>query len=95
MRKPPDKWDRLLWAVEFRSVEPPFETSFLLGAAWHDGWRMTYDGEPSRTLLFRTRKHASDWCKENEKRVARHSPHWRFRPVRVRETVAEIRKEAA
>jgi len=79
-------WDRLHWAVEMRSKSCKPD-GMLIGVAWHKITPPTYEGEPSRPLLFRTRSHARKWCAAKTIECARHSPDWRFRPVRVRETI--------
>jgi hypothetical protein len=79
-------WERDLWAVEMRSGSCRPEP-ILIGDAWHSITAPKYPGEPSRCLLFRTRKLARAWCVEATVKHAKHSTDWRFRPVRVRETV--------
>ena len=79
-------WDRMLWAVEMRSASCRPE-GMLIGDAWHAITPPAYEGEPTRCLLFRTRKQARAWCVEATAKHAKHSKDWRFRPVRVRETV--------
>jgi hypothetical protein len=79
-------WDRLLWAVEMRSASCRPE-GMLIGDAWHAIAPPAYEGEPTRCLLFRTRRLARAWCIEATVKHANHSTDWRFRPVRVRETV--------
>ena len=79
-------WERDLWAVEMHSASGRPEP-ILLGDAWHAITAPKYHGEPSRCLLFRTRKLARAWCVEATVKHFKHSTDWRFRPVRVRETV--------
>jgi hypothetical protein len=79
-------WDRMQWAVEMRSKSCKPD-GMLIGVAWHKITPPAYDGEPSRPLLFRTRNHARKWCAAKTIECARHSPDWRFRPVRVREMI--------
>lgn len=82
-------WDRLLWAVEMRSrrTDP-----MLIGVSWHSAHFAPprYPGEVTRCLLFRTRQQARQWCAEARIKHSSHSPDWRFRPVRVRETVLRL-----
>jgi hypothetical protein len=89
------QWDRHQWAVEMRSKSCRPE-GMLLGVAWHKIIPPAHDGEPSRPLLFETRSQARKWCAAKTAECARHSPDWRFRPVRVREiillTVADERQ---
>lgn len=78
----------MLWAVEMRSVKERPE-GMLIGEAWIYGPTppLRFEGQTSRCLLFKTRGQARRWCREAEARSRRHNPSWRFRPVRVRETV--------
>ena len=81
-------WDRLLWGIEFidEHKEP-----MLIGGAWHKEMiKDRYDGEPSRPILFTTRRMARKWCnEENEHHKSGPWPCncWKVRPVRVREIV--------
>ncbi len=87
-------WHKRLWGVLFYGAQKDDEP-MLLGATWHDEARLfekSYPGEPTRALLFHTRRDARDWCAETHRKwradgrddcVAR----WRVVPVRVRETV--------
>ena len=65
----------------------------LIGSGWHEHVRTEskpYPGEPTRALLFHTRKDARDWCRarnEEYKAMADFVRHWRMRVVRVRERV--------
>lgn len=86
-------WDRLLWGVEFtglRSDDAPMLIGRLWAADWATTTSMSYPGEPTRALLFTTRKLARQWCAET---MAKWSDgdsivrRWRVRVVRVRETV--------
>ena len=81
-------WDRRLWGVEWRSGED----RLLIGGGW--GGQMTdrpaYPGEPTRPLLFTTRAVARRWCATEQAKYTGRTDTcatWRFRPVRVRETV--------
>ena len=79
-------WDRLNWAIEMKSKSCK-PNGMIIGTAWHQIVPPTYKGEPTRPLLFRTRKIAREWCSAKTIECARHSPDWRFRPVRVRERI--------
>ena len=81
-------WDRLLWGVLLHSQAEPL----LLGAVWHEAEFGGYAGEPSRALLFCTRRQAREWCATwNAKETASGtSVRWRVSPVRVRETVRKV-----
>ena len=86
-------WDRKLWAVEFTGRNG---AKMLIGSLWH-GETMTrsyYDGEPARALLFQSRSAAREWCKAEEAKYDGRNDccaDWRFRPVRVRETVKVVK----
>ena len=81
----------MLWGVVLHSQAEPL----LLGAVWRDQSRddVCYEGEPSRALLFCTRKQARAWCKKwNATETASGtSVRWRVSPVRVLETVRKQR----
>ena len=84
-------WDRRLWGVEW--VAPP-SAPMLIGALWtvSEPGR-GYIGEPTRPLLFTTRRHARQWCAEKMAQYAGRTDslrHWTFRAVRVREIVGII-----
>ena len=53
-----------------------------------------YDGEPSQPLLFVTRRHARAWCAKQHRQYAAGRTDlcgkWRWRPVRVRETLRVV-----
>lgn len=85
-------WDRLQWGVAFTGSLD--EQAILIGATWAREFQTKpYPGEPTRALLFCTRKQARDWClgkmaqwrdgREKTDPVCR----WRVFPVRVREVV--------
>lgn len=76
--------------MEFKgSIED--DKPMLLGSTWHELGRVVkYMGEPTRALLFQTREDARAWCRDKMRRYAGRSDccgQWRFRPVRVIETV--------
>lgn len=81
-------WNRLLWGVEFTGSNG--EPARLIGGLWHEAGSPRYTGEPTRAVLFESRRQAREWCakkndsyKQSEDFVNR----WRVRPARVRETV--------
>ena len=87
------RWDRPLWGVVFSS-RPADREAMLIGRLWAtDLGGIPYAGEPTRALLFCTRRQAREWCAETMRKwrdgrqrddiVTR----WTVRPVRVRETV--------
>jgi len=86
-------WNRKRWGVEFSS---PLSKPCLIGSLWNDELTHLgkyYDGEPPRALLFTNRKLARDWCKAEQAKYAHRNDvcaDWRFRPVRVRETVRKV-----
>lgn len=77
-------WNRKLWGVEFLYGKGQ---PVLVGSMWHSITRDPfYLGEPTRALVFQTRKQARTWVAE---KMANRS-YGRFRVVRVRETVRKI-----
>lgn len=82
-------WNRKLWGVVMTNRACPREP-LLIGKAWHIIKNGDYPGEPTKCLLFVTRKDARAWCVEAEAKHRKHSPDCRFRPMRVRETVRPI-----
>ena len=86
-------WDRLLWGVEFSQ---PDERPFLVGEGWATyPAQPLYDGQPTRALLYNTRKQARKWCSDQPRNYADRQDccaKWRFRPVRVRERVTKVEK---
>ena len=86
-----NEWTRNFWGIEHTTKE---RTRVLLGRLWHNMTPHNYDGEPTRALLFTTRKAAREWCIQERAKFVNHSDtyaYWRFRPVRVRETVRVVR----
>jgi hypothetical protein len=84
-------WDRLLWGVEFTGGMPD-DPPMLLGKAWSRMHTMNagLPGEPTRALLFNTRKQARAWCAGRNTEWSERTDScrkWRVRAVRVRETV--------
>jgi hypothetical protein len=82
-------WKRKLWGIEFTGSMPG-DRPAIIGRTWDKHIEPTYSGEPSRALLFTTRQLAREWChaklaqfRGRKDFVAR----WKFRPVRVIETV--------
>lgn len=93
MKSDARRWHRLLWGVQFTRSRDD-DAPMLIGGLWHDEARKFngfYEGEPTRALLFCTRREARHWCTDtNRKWQATKDPiqqRWRVRPVRVRETV--------
>lgn len=80
MTKP---WNRLLWAVEM--CPGGKQTIGILGTAWHQVTPPKYPGEPMRALLFERRADARAWV--TQPRYHGMNSDWRFRVVRVRETI--------
>lgn len=81
-----------LWGILFYALRDLHEQPFLISKTWRGYVLPHYDGEAGRLLLFRTRRHAHAWAKEENARF-RAYPHghpcrlWRFRVVRVCERV--------
>jgi len=88
----PRSWDRRGWGVEFRTARQARPT--LLGAWWATTAATRYVGEPSHPLLFTSRVWARRWCEAQQTKYALRAAddcrHWRFRAVRVRETVRKV-----
>ena len=86
-------WDRLLWGVEFADSTDRRLT--ILGTVWMDPPpESQYEGEPTRPILFTTRKLAREWCKNKQAEYAGRkdfTAKWRFRPLRVREKVGKTK----
>lgn len=89
-------WDRPLWGVVHTA---PRSRPILIGDAWHtDSASQStrrHDGEPTRALLFTTRRAARDWCSAENAAYRSHPKGdivyaWRVRPVRVREQVEVV-----
>ena len=82
-------WDRTMWGVEFKGAIADDKPT-LIGTRWSHNMNAGYAGEPTRALLFTTRELAREWC---HRQVAKYKgrndvcERWRFKPVRVRETV--------
>lgn len=76
-------WHRNLWGIEFvsRGCKP-----VLIGGLWSESIRerACYQGEPTRVLLFQTRKDARAWIKAYDRYPSE------MRVARVRETVKVI-----
>jgi hypothetical protein len=90
----PKLWDRKLWGIEFRGSLKD-DRPRLIGAGWLDSAHLVsyYQGEPTRALLFTTRTEARAFCDvQHAKYIGRTDccAKWRFRPVRVRETVRVV-----
>ena len=89
------RWRRALWGVQFKgSIED--DKPMLLGDLWHDTVRRGrefYEAEPTRALLFQTRAAARRWCKAQMLKYQGRNDCcaiWRYRPVRVVETVKPL-----
>lgn len=81
------KWRKELWGIKF-SVASNDTRPMLIGFAWHDmnRSRLYYLAEPTRALLFQTRKAARTWCNlKNQQNKGRTDCcwKWRFTPIRV------------
>ena len=76
-----------LWGIEFCGADG---RKIIIGGLWHYEFmhlRKYYDGEPPRALLFMTRRQAREWCVKYGEQFIRADGRWRFRPVRVIESV--------
>ena len=86
-------WNRRLWGILFVSrARPGTVDRQIIGAAWERPRPAQYPGEPTRCLLFDTRKTAREWCKRKNAEFTGHADlrkwRWKVSPVRVREIVA-------
>ncbi len=78
-------WNRELWGIEFKSKETP---PMLIGGGWHEAMiRPRYPGEPSRAVLFTSRRLAREWCEAKQKTYNVNLPDWKLRVVKVLEVV--------
>ena len=78
-----------MWGVLFTGGDAK---PLLLGSLWNEVCRKgpIYDGEPTRALVFQTRESARNWCHEQMDKYKDRNDllaQWKFRPVRVIETV--------
>ena len=80
----PRRWDRHLWGITFTTLRDT-DNVILIGSSWLDAEQVCGDG-PSRAALFVTRREARDAAKGLDLKYA-YLDGWRFRAVRVRETV--------
>jgi hypothetical protein len=93
-------WDRVFWAIRFTRAMRG-DMPMLLGTAWHkeaNERNKGYVGEPSRTLLFKTRKHARQYCAAQMASYAARGDvcsKWKFTPVRVRELIEPFTSTSA
>jgi len=84
-------WRRNLWGVEFTSGRRA-DTPMLIGTAWSTARPGDYVGEPTRPLLFVSRRTARAWCQAKCAQYADRTDTcamWRFRAVPVRETIRQ------
>lgn len=78
---------RVFWGIAFSGasdVEPS-----MIGSTWHRGWSQQDNAEPSRPMLFRSRKAAREWCADRHAEYSQRQDSlrfWRFRPIKVRES---------
>ncbi len=82
-------WNRQLWGVEFKGRLKE-DKPMLLGQAWHrvELAAPTYEGEPTRALLFTSREACRKWCRGRQPEAGELG--WRFTPVKVRELVEKV-----
>jgi hypothetical protein len=92
---------RLLWGIEFASrdmksggvVPGPNDKPFLLYTAWDKLRDPMYDGEPTRCLLFTTRRQARNWCRSKLKYWCKVGiTKWTLNPVQVMECVTPTKR---
>jgi hypothetical protein len=80
-------WVRMHWAIVFKTN---FDRYSMIGTTWDKRGREVPKTEPTRPLLFRTRKQAVDWCREQNAywHSTDYGKKWRVKPVRVIESVS-------
>ena len=83
-------WNRKLWAVEMRSKSCRPDP-IIVGEPWHNVRPPAYTGDPLRCLLFTTRQSAEAWCAEKREQSKNYGPDWKYRVVRVLETVEKVK----
>ena len=86
--------ERLLWGVLLKgSMDEKPSGPLYAGWAKHP-MNKHYVGEPAHALLFEARSQARYWCREQHDKYRGRNDccaKWRFRPVRIRETLTVIR----
>ena len=83
-------WDRRLWGVELTGSDG--KKLSILGTRW-DRPPSYYFGEPTRPLLFTSRVTCRVWCRAKQATYVGRVDGcqlWRFRPIRVRETLRAL-----
>lgn len=87
----PNLWRRAFWGVMFVTRQ---DKPHLIGSLFDNDERTCTrrPSEPTRALLFCTRRQAREWCRARNAEYASRRPgdicrNWRFRVVRVIETV--------
>lgn len=81
------KWDHKHWGVEFRSSMKD-ERPLLLSNLWRKDKAIPYPDEPTRPMLFTTRRAARKWRKEKMDSYSTRKDccaEWKFKVIRVRE----------
>ncbi len=84
------EWRRIRWGILLYGAD---RKPTMIGALWDGRVKERaefYEGEPARALLFMTRLQARKWCAAERAKYKSRSDFvslWRFRPVRVVETV--------
>lgn len=77
--------NRKLWGVMVSGAAVRQE--HLISTLWNGHHYNPYPDEPPRALLFTTRKAAREWCRAKQGI----SNVWRYRPVRVVESVRVVK----
>ena len=87
-------WTRLAWGLKAR-LHPRHRYRYpdvdLLFEYWLQEWSPRFDGDMPRPILFASRRQALAWCAAQHARYATRQNglrDWRFRPVRVLNTVS-------
>lgn len=80
---------RQLWGIQLKTLKNDRPIGPLFDS-WHDVRQPFYEGEPTRPLLFVSRRLAREWCKQRRARYADREDdcaQWYFKPIRVKESL--------
>lgn len=87
-----NSWNRKFWGIVLHTND---RDPMLLGSLWAGGNQLVrYDDEPTRALLFCSRKKAREFCRKRNEYYKDHKSNtlnkWRVKVVRVIEKVEII-----
>lgn len=86
MKNSTKSWSHQYWGVLLLSNG---EEPVLIGGSWHPKITRTYEGEPSRPVLFTTCKLARIWCKEQNEKY-KYVNIWKFKVVKAHYSVRAV-----